>query len=324
MGALLKTTGYTVATLFVTLGLAIFVLSLPFSGWRALSVQTGSMRPAIGIGSLVLVHRVPATTLHIGDVITYNSKLVKGETITHRIVAFKQLGDIRLIVVKGDANKVPDPPLLPSQVIGHVVTVVPNVGKVIDFMHKPLGLALIVYIPSLLLIIYEFKVMTSRLTELEVRKRLKEQAKIMRTARAGQVNMPVTIHEHPPEKPRIQTNEPQPATPKPRQRKRTVDGFIVLTVLLSTSLSVTLGYRPTYSSLSSEVKLVGTTIKTKAKTQGTSCSVSTNSNNNVNISNTTSQSSSSGSTQSSSGSATSGNTSNNNANTIGVTINGNC
>ncbi len=172
-GKLEKTGIYMVATLSIVAVSLLIVFGLPITGWKALSVQTGSMRPHIPPGSLVLVHRVPGSQLRIGDVITYNSMVSPGEQITHRIVGFKQVGPVREVVVKGDANPLPDPPLLASQVVGKVAGSAPYIGRVIDFVHSPLGLALLVYVPALAVIFYEIKHLVDGLTELEMDKRTK-------------------------------------------------------------------------------------------------------------------------------------------------------
>jgi len=178
IGKLAKIGIYTISTLCIALILIIF--GLPITGWKALSVQTGSMRPAINPGALVLVHRVPdSQELHIGDVITYNSMVAKGERITHRIVGFKQVGTVRDIVVKGDANKTADPPLMPSQVVGKVTAHIPYAGRVVDFVHSIPGLIVLVYLPALLLIIFEIAALIRRLTEIELEER-RHEARVLR------------------------------------------------------------------------------------------------------------------------------------------------
>jgi signal peptidase I len=256
MVKLRKFIGYFLMALFAVFAVSMLVLSLPMSGWRALSVQTGSMRPTINPGALVLVHRVPADSLHIGDVITYSSRVVPGETITHRIVAFKQLGSTREIIVKGDANKVADPPLTSAQVVGKVVKHVPFAGKIIDALHKPLGILLLIYVPALLIVAYEIKLLVHRLTKLELDKQTKgaggrEQADGSKPTaeppRLHAVSKP--IHEpsaHPDQKKRLS------------HRPSSIDGIriVLLLVLLGSVVGAT------YSLLNSKATLGGSTITT--------------------------------------------------------------
>ncbi len=72
-------------------------------------VLTGSMRPDIKPGDLVVTSRVPVTSLHVGDVVVFRPP---GQTLArvHRIASLKQLGAGRIAVTtKGDANADIDP-----------------------------------------------------------------------------------------------------------------------------------------------------------------------------------------------------------------------
>src|SRR3990167_5786402 len=104
LAAVLKLCGFA---LFFGICALLLMLSLPKSGWKALSVQTGSMQTALPIGTLVFVHRVPATSLKVGDVITYVNPSNKKQTITHRVVGI----DKPQLIVKGDANRSADMPV---------------------------------------------------------------------------------------------------------------------------------------------------------------------------------------------------------------------
>ena len=160
--------GRTVIAIYAVLVLAILFFSLPFTGWRALSVQTGSMVPAIRPGALVIDHSVDVNDLSVGDVITYRTLKDPNVMITHRIVDFQYRGVLRDVVVKGDANHQADPPVLASQIVGRVVVSVPYVGRAIDLLHTLSGLLLLVYIPALGIVIYELQLMVRRMTDLQV------------------------------------------------------------------------------------------------------------------------------------------------------------
>ncbi|MBI5906500.1 signal peptidase I [Candidatus Saccharibacteria bacterium] len=120
-------------------------------GSKLLSVQSGSMVPALHKGDLVSVERVPESQLAVGDVITYVSASNTKRTITHRIIS-KENGKI---ITKGDANTVADQPITDKYVLGKVHYSLPYAGHAIDFVRKPVGLALIIYVPALIIIIRE-------------------------------------------------------------------------------------------------------------------------------------------------------------------------
>ena len=68
------------------------------------TVLSGSMRPGIQPGDVVMVRPVPVHTLKVGEVIAY---LPPGQSVPvlHRIVSVDSAG----IITKGDANNVADP-----------------------------------------------------------------------------------------------------------------------------------------------------------------------------------------------------------------------
>lgn len=154
-------TGLGISTALIVGG-GVLLFSLPGTGWKALSVQTGSMAPNISTGSMVFVHRVPTSSLGVGDVITYNSLQQKNKTISHRITQhYTADGRVPGFVTKGDANKVADAPIVAGQVKGKVAFHVPYLGKIAKLlMTWPVIIAL-VYLPGLLVMIDELKRLTA-------------------------------------------------------------------------------------------------------------------------------------------------------------------
>src|SRR5665213_74097 len=116
----------TIAFFAVCCG-AVLLFNWGSLGWKALSVPTGSMRPTIPPGSLVLMHSVPLSTLKVGDVITYTNPINMRSTITHRIVkTYKIDGKIPAFVTKGDANHISDRPIVGGMVQGKAIWHVPD------------------------------------------------------------------------------------------------------------------------------------------------------------------------------------------------------
>lgn len=139
--------------LLALIGLGAGLAYVQANGGKLLSVQSGSMVPHINKGDLVIANSVPSNQLATGDVITFISPANKNQTITHRIIAIN--GDN--ITTKGDANSVNDVPINKAAVIGKVGQTVPFVGFGLDFVRKPAGLILLIYLPALLIIIAEVK-----------------------------------------------------------------------------------------------------------------------------------------------------------------------
>ena len=119
--------GYIVAIL-----LMVFA-GLSFTGnIKARIVLTGSMEPAISVGDVIITVPITRKAPQIDDVITYQAKRFNGENVavfSHRIID----GDIENgFIVKGDANKSPDPQKPKAEdILGVVIFAIPFIGKLL-------------------------------------------------------------------------------------------------------------------------------------------------------------------------------------------------
>lgn len=116
-------------------------------------VESGSMEPAIMTGSLVVVRATGS--YQVGDVITFDRP---GSVVptTHRIIAVLEEGGQTVFTTKGDANEEADTdPALASQVRGQVLLSVPRVGFILDFARQPVGFALLIVLPAVMIILGE-------------------------------------------------------------------------------------------------------------------------------------------------------------------------
>lgn len=71
----------------------------------ALTVLTGSMTPAIPVGSVVVVRPVDPRTLQPGDIATYQVEEGEETFITHRVLKVHNEGEGLSFTFKGDANR---------------------------------------------------------------------------------------------------------------------------------------------------------------------------------------------------------------------------
>lgn len=128
--------GVVVAIALVALILAPRVLPV-----QTLVVVSGSMEPAIPIGSLILMERVESASLGVGEIITFQRPDRVGELITHRIVAEQVAPDgTRAFATKGDASGVPDPWVVPAVGIGwRALSVVPVAGYLLEALRSDLA-----------------------------------------------------------------------------------------------------------------------------------------------------------------------------------------
>lgn len=141
--------------LLIPVILAGVSLTLPnLVGYRVYNVISGSMEPAIGIGSLALVRPCEAAGILEGDVIAYagstetgteadtetdtESDTETGTVIIHRVVE-NQIAAGHL-VTRGDANGGNDiRPVAYEQFLGKVIFSVPFLGMVLQGMTSQSG-----------------------------------------------------------------------------------------------------------------------------------------------------------------------------------------
>lgn len=111
--------------------LVIAVLIPRLSGATPYTILTGSMRPTMPPGTLVVVKPATIDQVKVGDVVTYQLESGKPTVVTHRVVSVvSSLEGERLLRTQGDDNPVPDSDLVrPVQVRGTVWYSVPFLGR---------------------------------------------------------------------------------------------------------------------------------------------------------------------------------------------------
>lgn len=109
-------------------------------GHKIYIVMSGSMEPAVALGSLVAVRPLPAKEVAPGDIITYRSEH-SGSLTTHRVAELETDTDNGLLFyTKGDANNARDPlPAKARQLVGKVVLTVPYAGYLFAYTRTGQG-----------------------------------------------------------------------------------------------------------------------------------------------------------------------------------------
>jgi signal peptidase len=99
-------------------------------GYRAEVVLSGSMRPHLQPGDMVVVHRIGAEAIRVGQVVSFKSPQ-GGFTITHRVRSLHAAPGGRIAVeTRGDANNTSEHwTIARSGSVGKVVATVPQVGR---------------------------------------------------------------------------------------------------------------------------------------------------------------------------------------------------
>jgi len=149
---------YYIFTVFIAVIAILLIVSVfPITGnYKLMIVQSGSMAPAIKMGSVVVAK--PAEDYQIGDVITFGPYSRTKAPTTHRIYDIKVQGGEPVYITKGDANNAPDQrEITKREIVGKVLFDIPYLGFAVDFAKKPLGFSLIIIVPAVIIIYDEVR-----------------------------------------------------------------------------------------------------------------------------------------------------------------------
>jgi len=149
---------YSIFVAFIVIVAVLLIGSvLPIPGnYKVMTVISGSMVPAIKMGSVVIVK--PENDYKIGEIITFGPYSKTKSPTTHRIYDIKVEGGNPVYITKGDANNAPDDREVQKRdVVGKVLFSVPYMGYAVEFAKKPLGFALIIIVPATIIIYDEIK-----------------------------------------------------------------------------------------------------------------------------------------------------------------------
>lgn len=138
LGAVLRTLGTLLLLLLVAACLPLTVPRL--FGYQIYAVISGSMEPALPIGSLVYIQGVEPAEVKEGDVIAFYGAGEGGAVVTHRVLENRTL--MGEFVTKGDANPQEDLAPVPyARYIGTAAHSIPGVGALAEFLTGPKGKA---------------------------------------------------------------------------------------------------------------------------------------------------------------------------------------
>ncbi len=154
---ILKAIYYILIAFLVLIVLLLVVSVFPISGnVKFMVVQSGSMAPAIKMGSIVMVK--PSDEYRINDVISFGEMTKTKWPTTHRIYDIKIVGGTPVYITKGDTNNAPDPKQVSGkEIIGKVLFDIPYLGYAVNFAKKPIGFALIIIVPAAVIVVDEIK-----------------------------------------------------------------------------------------------------------------------------------------------------------------------
>lgn len=158
----MKSIIFIITSAIITCIIIVTFLALPWGGsHKLLVVLSGSMEPAVSAGSLLFVK--PDTTPYaIGEIISFNLPKIK-QFVTHRIVSLSEQDGTWMYQTKGDANNENDGFIVSeNQVLGKVSVSLPYVGRLVGFAKTKQGIAVLILIPSLIVLLSELNFIFSK------------------------------------------------------------------------------------------------------------------------------------------------------------------
>lgn len=149
MKILLRRTLSVLLTLNVTiiLGVVILLCVMRVNHIQLLTVQSASMQPTLQRGDAVIVEPKSLQQLEVGEIVSYHHIHDRGVIVSHRVTKINATK--QTVTTFGDATRSIDTPTPNRLIIGRVAAVAPNLGYVIDFIRKPLGMILLIYVPAI-------------------------------------------------------------------------------------------------------------------------------------------------------------------------------
>jgi signal peptidase len=123
-------------------------------------VESGSMKPTLEVGDLVVVKGIDSSQIKVGDIILFKSPSEPEKLIVHRVVKIHLINGELYFETKGDNNPVSDYVfwgwLVPAKnVVGIVIYRIQYIGWVFLFLRSPLGYVVIIVL-ILTIIYFEF------------------------------------------------------------------------------------------------------------------------------------------------------------------------
>lgn len=119
-----------------------------FMGYKNFIVLTGSMKPTLNVGDIVFVKET--TNINEQDIISFK---VENVIVTHRVAEIEKIDGKNFYITKGDANSDNDTELISIEYVeGKYAFKIPLLGNIILFFQKPVGIAVLGIILTLIFI----------------------------------------------------------------------------------------------------------------------------------------------------------------------------
>lgn len=132
----------------------------PLPRFGLYTIISPSMEPSIKVYDTVVTMTVDPKKIEVGDIISFisSSSISRGLLVTHRVVSITTASNNELAFqTKGDNNLTADSSVaMASNIVGKVVFKIPQLGRIQFFIAQKSGWLIVVVLPALGVIIYDF------------------------------------------------------------------------------------------------------------------------------------------------------------------------
>lgn len=149
-----KLTYYIAATILLpVVAGAVGLTILQSRGGQLVSIQDSSMQPGLKAGDALIAESVRAADIEVGNVIIFDDPNKEGQLLVRRVTSIDHKRG--MINSQSDTSQRLTKSMSFDSVNGRAVAVGHKLGTVYDFVHKPIGIFLAVYLPVLMIIVAE-------------------------------------------------------------------------------------------------------------------------------------------------------------------------
>lgn len=133
-------------------------------GIRPMNILSGSMRPLLQPGDMVVAVERDPLGIKAGDVITFRD--LDGVIVTHRVASVEFKDGSSVFTTRGDANNMDDlNQVSESQLLGVMLIKIPYGGYISNFIKSPPGIIMLAAVFIVLLIIGKIRNILSKASQ---------------------------------------------------------------------------------------------------------------------------------------------------------------
>jgi len=122
------------------------------AGYRPLVDLSDSMRPAIQAGDLLITLAEPATSIHPGEIVSFDDPALGGKLVTHRVVLIHASAQRIDFLTRGDANSAPESwSVARGSTVGTLEFRISGAGRVVAWLADPWARTVVLTLVALVL-----------------------------------------------------------------------------------------------------------------------------------------------------------------------------